>query len=359
MEGPQGPRLSVDGSGVLCLCSNDYLGFAGHPVLVEAVQRALDADGLGAGGARHISGNMAMLGAAEEALAAFVGQAGGVFFPTGYACNLGTVQALVERGDVVFSDQLNHASLIDGARLSRACVVIYEHANVDDLRAKLCAHRGEGAALILTESVFSMDGDVAPLGELAALAREFEAGLLVDEAHALGVFGPQGRGIAAELGVVPDVTIGTLGKSFGSQGAFAAGTEPVVELIRNRARSFVFSTAPWPALGAAALAALPLVREADEGRAALRTHWRRLREGLSEIGYRVVPGNSQIIPVVIGDPNAAMALSRRLFERGVFVHGIRPPTVPAGTSRLRVVPMASHTSADIEEALVAFAEVST
>ncbi|MET0343675.1 MAG: 8-amino-7-oxononanoate synthase [Polyangiales bacterium] len=360
VEGPQGPRVSLDGRRVLCLCSNDYLGLAGHPALLDAVKRAIDADGLGSGGPRHISGNMSLHGAAEEAIAAFVRQPSGVLFATGYACNVGTVQALVEAGDVVFSDRLNHASLIDGARLSRARVVVYDHADPDDLRAKLRAHRAEGrGALVITESLFSMDGDIAPLGEVAALAGEFDAGLLVDEAHALGVLGPDGRGLAADQGVVPDVTIGTLGKAFGSQGAFAMGAEPVVDLVRNRARSYVFSTAPWPALGAAALAALPLVREADAPRALLRQHWRRLRDGLGALGYHVIPGDSAIIPVVVGDADAAMALSRKLYERGVFVHGIRPPTVPAGTSRLRVVPMASHTSADIEEALVAFAEVST
>ena len=358
VEGAQAPRLIVDGRSVLCFCSNDYLGFADHPALRAAAQRAFHEQGVGAGGPRHISGNMAFHRAAEDALATFVGHASAVLFATGYAANVGTLQSLMRSGDIIFSDRLNHASLIDGARLSRARVVIYDHADAADLRLKLRAERHAGAtALIVTESLFSMDGDVAPLRDLAELAREFDAGLLVDEAHSLGVFGPRGGGLCAAHGVLPDVTVGTLGKAFGSQGAFAAGSLPVVELIRNRARSYVFSTAPWPALGAVALASLALVREAEQARATLASHWRSLRRGLEELGYRVLPGDSPIVPVVIGDAQETMRVSRHLFERGVFVHGVRPPTVPAGTSRLRVVPMACHSARDIQEALAAFAEV--
>jgi 7-keto-8-aminopelargonate synthetase-like enzyme len=214
VEGLQGPRLRMDGRDVLCLCANDYLGLAAHPLLRRAAQHALEAQGIGAGGPRHIAGNMAGHRAAERALSAFVRQDSAVLFATGYAANLGTVQALLGRGDIVFSDRLNHASLIDGARLSRATVIIYEHADVDDLRRKLEAHRARGAAsLILTESLFSMDGDIAPLRSLANLAREFDTGLMVDEAHALGVFGREGRGLCAEQDVLPDVTIGTLVRS--------------------------------------------------------------------------------------------------------------------------------------------------
>jgi 8-amino-7-oxononanoate synthase len=279
-------------------------------------------------------------------------------FSTGYASNLGVVQALVGRDDIVFSDSLNHASLIDGARLSRARIVVYEHANADDLAQKLRAHRAEGrAALVVTESVFSMDGDFAPLRELAELAREYRAGFVVDEAHALGVFGPQGRGLAPALGVVPDVTLGTLGKALGGQGAFAAAAAPVVDLIRNRARSYVFSTAPSPALARAAIASVRLVQEGDALRDTLHRHAARLRDALCKLGYQVPAGESPIIPVLVGDPEPTMRLSQALLERGVFAHGIRPPTVPAGTGRLRVVPMASHSDADIDEAIAAFEAV--
>jgi 8-amino-7-oxononanoate synthase len=300
---------------------------------------------------------MAAHRALEHELALFSGQAGALLFSTGYAANVGTIPALVGPGDIVFSDALNHASLIDGARLSRARIVIYRHADPDDLADKLARQRGEGrVALIVSESLFSMDGDRAPLAALGALAQRHDAGLMIDEAHALGALGPEGRGLLALAGVRPDVTIGTLGKAFGGQGAFAAGSQPVVDLLRNRARSFVFSTAPAPALAAAALAALPLVRAADALRARLSDHARTLRKGLSELGYQVLPGDSAIIPVLVGGCEPTMALSQRLLERGVFVHGIRPPTVPQGAARLRVVPSAAHTEQDLAEALAAFAE---
>lgn len=358
VDGPQGPRLQVDGREVLCLCSNNYLGLARHPVLLHALRQGLEEEGLGSGASRLISGSMRAHRDAEAALADFVGQSAAALFSTGYACNVGVIQALCGPGDIIFSDSLNHASLIDGARLSRARIVVYRHADPADLEAKLRAERHSARnALVVTESLFSMDGDLAPLTELQALAQAHEAGFVVDEAHALGVFGPEGKGYCAELGMVPDVLLGTLGKSFGGQGAFVAAAAPVIDLIRNKARSYIFSTAPSPALARAVILALRLVREADGLRTALLSHSERLRVGLSELGYRVLPGRSPIIPVIIGDPLPTMRLSQALLERGVFAHGIRPPTVPAGTGRLRVVPMASHTKTDIEEALLAFAEV--
>lgn len=358
VEGPQGPRMWVDGKQVLGLCSNNYLGLAGHPALLAAARGALDSEGLGSGASRHISGNMASHRHAEQALARYVSRPASALFSSGYACNVGVVQALADRHDVVFSDRLNHASLIDGARLSRAQVVIYEHNDMEDLERKLRAQRQRGrGALILTESLFSMDGDLAPVAEISALAQRFEAGLVVDEAHALGVLGPSGRGLCAQHGVQADVIIGTLGKSFGAQGAFAAASEEVVELVRNRARSYIFSTAPAPLMGTVAVAALRLVQEADGLRHTLRAHSTRLRDGLRRLDYRVPQGDGPIIPVMVGDPGPTMKLSRALFEQGVFVHGVRPPTVPAGTGRLRVVPMASHSADDIDEALRAFEQV--
>lgn len=357
VDGPQQPHLTVDGRRVLSLCSNDYLGLANHPTLVAAAQRALVEQGVGAAGPRHISGNMAAHRDLEEALAAFTGHCSALLFSTGYAANVGVLSALVGREDIIFSDALNHASLIDGARLSRARVVIYRHADAGDLERKLALHRHEGRlALIVSESLFSMDGDEAPLGALNALARRFGAALVLDEAHTLGVMGPSGTGLARAAAVRPDIIVGTLGKAFGSQGAFAASSYPVVDLLRNRARSFVFSTAPAPAMAAASLAALPLICAADDSRARLRRHWRALRDGLSSLGYQVLPGDSAIIPLMVGPSETTMVLSQRLFDLGVFVHGIRPPTVPAGQARLRVVATAAHSDADIAEALRAFAE---
>ena len=358
VAGPQGPRISLDGRRVLCLCSNNYLGLAGHPALTAAVRRGLDEEGVGAGASRLITGSMAGHRAAERSLALYVRQPDAVLFSTGYAGNVGTLQGLVGRDDIIFSDALNHASLIDGARLSRAKVVVYQHGDPADLAAKLREHRHEGrAALVVTESLFSMDGDIPDLAAIAELARTHDAGLVVDEAHALGVLGPQGKGVCASLGIVPDVLLGTLGKALGTQGAFAAADAQVADLIRNRARSYVFSTAPAPALARASEAAVRLVRDADGLRERLTRHARRMREGLRELGYRVPPGESAIIPVLVGDPEPTMRLSSALLERGVFAHGIRPPTVPPGTGRLRVVPMASHTNDDIEEALAAFAAI--
>lgn len=360
IDGPQGPRVIVDGRPVLCLCSNNYLGLAGHPEIVAALTAGLREEGVGSGASRLISGSMRAHRQSEAALARFAQLPAAALFSTGYACNLGVVQALATREDVIFSDSLNHASLIDGARLSRAKIVIYEHGDASDLERKLKGERHSGRmALVLTESLFSMDGDVAPLSDIANLARAHGAGLVVDDAHALGVYGPEGRGLCAALGVVPDVLIGTLGKAFGAQGAFVAGSASVIDLIRNRARSYIFSTAPSPALARAAEAAAQVVAGADDLRSRLLAHARRLRTGLSELGYRVLPGQSPIIPVVIGDPEPTMALSRALLEQGVFAHGIRPPTVPAGSGRLRVVPMASHSAEDIEQALAAFAAVRT
>lgn len=358
VRGSQAPEFEVDGRSAICLCANNYLGLANHPALAAATADAHAQEGFGAGASRLISGSMGAHREAESAFAAFLGKEAAALFSSGYAANVGAVQALVGRGDILFSDSLNHASLIDGARLSRARIVVYRHADPDDLAAKLRAHRAEGAAaLVLTESLFSMDGDIPPLRRIAELAQQHDAGLLVDEAHALGVFGPQGRGLCADRGVRPDVLVGTLGKAFGGQGAFVAASNPAVRLIRNRARSYVFSTAPAAPVARAASASLALVRDADAARARLLELATRLREGLLELGYRLVPGESQILPVLVGDPEPTMALSAALLEHGVFAHGIRPPTVPAGTGRLRVVPMATHTDEHIDRALRAFEKV--
>jgi 8-amino-7-oxononanoate synthase len=342
---------------VIGLCSNNYLGLADDPRLAGAAARALASHGTGAGAARHISGTSSLHRLLEDRLASFVKLPAALLFSSGYAANVGAVQALVGPGDAVFSDELNHASLIDGARLSRAQVFVYRHRDAQHLSDLLHHNRARHrAALILSETLFSMDGDEAPLPDLRTLARENEAGLLLDEAHALGVLGPQGRGLAAASGVVPDLLVATLGKALGTAGAFVAGAAETVALIQNRARSYVFSTAPMPASAAAAALAVDLVERADDRRRVLLAHARRLRAGLRELGYRLLDGDSAILPVLIGAAEPTMALSAALLEHGVFVHGIRPPTVATGASRLRVTPMATHTEAQITRALEVFAE---
>lgn len=357
ISGPQGPEVDIDGQRVLCFCSNNYLGLADHPALVDALASA-QGEGVGAAASRLISGTMDAHRDAEAAYADFLGTPAAVLFSTGYAANVGTVQALAGTGDIIFSDALNHASLIDGCRLSRANVRVYAHRNVDHLGSLLREHRPRaGRALIITDSLFSMDGVIAPLREIAELARSFDAGLMVDEAHALGVFGPNGRGLSAELGIQPDVVVGTLGKAFGVAGAFVAASEEVVSLIRNRARSFVYSTAPPPMLARAAIEALRLVREADDARHALLENASELRSQLRALGFDIPSENSQILPVLIGENNRTMQLSAELLDKGVFVQGIRPPTVAEGTARLRLTPMATHRPEHIERAIDAFASL--
>jgi 8-amino-7-oxononanoate synthase len=355
VDGPQGPELVIAGRRVLSFCSNNYLGFAGDPRITAAAISALDVHGLGAAASRHISGTHTFHREAEACLAHFVRLPSALLFSTGYAANLGTVQALLGPGDAIFSDELNHASLIDGARLSRAQVYVFRHGDPEHLALLLNAHRAaHETALVVTESLFSMDGDRADLQALRSLADQHRCGFMVDEAHALGVFGPQGRGLCAHQGVVPDAMVGTLGKAFGCSGAFVAGTRELVQLIENRARSYIFSTAPPPALAAAAIAAEQLVRAADDRRTQLLSHCQRLRTGLLDLGYRVLAAQGPILPLLIGPPEATMALSAALLERGVFVHGVRPPTVPPGSCRLRVTAMATHSDAQIATALAAF-----
>jgi len=356
----RGPEAVIDGRPVTLFCSNDYLGLAAHPRIRDAAARALAESAYGSGASRHISGTTDLHTRAEAALADFVGMPAAVLFATGYAANVGAVQALVGPGDVIFSDELNHASLIDGCRLSRARVHVYPHRNLGALEHLLHVHRSSGrAALVLPDAVVSMDGARAPRVELRARSERFGAGLGVDEAHAIGVLGPHGRGLCAALGVRPDLLIGMLGKAFGAAGAFAAGPAATAALVQNRARSFVFSTAPPQSQAAAALAAVELVRDGDALREQLQRHAETLREGLLALGYRVAPHASHILPVLVGEPEPTMRLSAALLERGIFVHGIRPPTVPAGTSRLRLTPMASHTALHVQQALAAFASVRT
>ena len=351
VEGPQGPRVLLDGKPVLLLCSNDYLGLANHPSVRAAATVAADRWGAGAGASRLISGNMTPHGRLERRLAAFKGHEAALLFGSGYLANTGTIPALAPAGSVVFSDELNHASIIDGCRLSRAETFVYRHRDVEHLSWGLRKARGN-ASLIVTDGVFSMDGDVAPLEGLARLAHDHGARLMVDEAHATGALGPGGRGSVAAAGLIRDVdvVVGTLGKALGSYGAYVCAEADVVEYLLNSARSFIFSTAPPPPSVAAAGAALDLL-ETDPARIQrLRSNAAVLRAALTAEGLEVGDSETQIVPVRVGDAGAAMELCERSLAAGVFAQGIRPPTVPEGSSRLRFTVMATHREVELRAA---------
>jgi 8-amino-7-oxononanoate synthase len=355
VSGPQGPTVLIDGKPLLLLCSNNYLGLADHPRVREAAADAAMRWGVGAGSSRLVSGTMTIHGRLEEQLAEFEGSEACVLFGSGYLANIGVIGALAGRGDTIFSDELNHASIVDGCRLSRAEVVIYGHRDMDQLEWSLRRHGRRDAdarRLIVTDSVFSMDGDVAPLREIAELADVHGARVLVDEAHATGSLGPGGRGAVAEAGLEGeiDVVVGTLGKALGSYGAYACASSQMVRYLINTARSLIYSTAPSPPAAAGALAALTLLRERPHRVQRLRANARLLRRALADEGFPVPEADMQIVPLIVGDERAAMRLCQEALERGVFAQAIRPPSVPDGSSRLRLTAMASHTASELEMA---------
>ncbi|HEV3095424.1 MAG TPA: 8-amino-7-oxononanoate synthase [Solirubrobacteraceae bacterium] len=354
VSGPQGPHVTLDGEPVLLLCSNNYLGLADHPRVREAAERAAAELGAGAGASRLVSGTMEIHGLLERALADFEQTEACVLFGSGYLANLGTIGALAGPGDTIISDEFNHASIIDGCRASRAEVVVYRHLDCEHLQSCLRRDADDSAKdrhtgrsrrrLVVTDSVFSMDGDVAPLSEIVRLAHEYDARVLVDEAHATGALGQDGRGAVSQAGLQGqvDVVIGTLSKALGSYGAYACASEEMVSYLVNTARSLIFSTAPPPPSVAAALAALELLREQPELVARLRGAARALRNGLADEGFAVRRSGTHIVPLVVGDPRDTVRLCGAALERGVFAQAIRPPTVPAGGSRLRLAAMATH-----------------
>jgi 8-amino-7-oxononanoate synthase len=358
VSGPQGPRVLLDGKPVLLLCSNNYLGLADHPKVREAAADAAMRWGVGAGASRLVSGTMTIHRRLEEHLAEFEGSEACVLFGSGYLANLGVIGALAGPGDTIFSDALNHASIVDGCRASRADVVVYRHLDSNHLERCLGRHGGEGRRLIVTDSVFSMDGDVAPLGEIVELARRYDARVVVDEAHATGALGEGGRGAIAQAGLQGevDVLVGTLGKALGSYGAYVCASAAMVSYIVNTARPLIFSTAPSPPSVAGALAALELLEERPHKVTRLHGAARTLRGALSEEGFAVKKSDMHIVPLVVGDSGDTVRLCQAALERGVFAQAIRPPTVPDGTSRLRLAAMASHTTAELRQAAKALGD---
>jgi 8-amino-7-oxononanoate synthase len=355
-EGPQAGIITTDGERLVNFGSNDYLGLAADPRLAAAAGRASRAEGWGSGASPLVTGRSQSHSLLEQRLAEFEQAEAALLFPSGFAANAGTVAALASRSDMIFSDERNHASLIDGCRLSGAQVRIYPHRRWRDVEAMLKQAGGFRRRLIVTDSLFSMDGDCAPLVELADLAEQYDALLMVDEAHATGVFGADGRGLCEHLGVehrVP-VRIGTLSKALGSTGGFVVGQQRLIDYLVHRARSYVYSTAAPPALAAAAVAALDIVRDEPHRRTQLLARAERFRAALGQQGWNTGNSTSQIIPVILGDPESTMRLAAELGRRGIFVPGIRPPSVPEGQSLLRISLSCAHTDemmARLENAL--------
>jgi len=351
IRGPQSAWVETGGKRVLLLCSNNYLGLADHPALIEAAVNAATRFGVSSGASRLVSGTMELHERLEAALADFKQTPAALVFNSGYAANTGIIPALAGRGDVIFSDRLNHASIVDGILLSKARLVRYPHNDTGALARLLEKHRGTGRALIVTDGVFSMDGDIAPLREIVRLKTDHKALLMVDDAHGSGVLGAQGRGVAEMLGVADgvDIQMGTFGKALGSYGAYAAVSPELRELLLNRARSFIFSTSLPPAVLAASLAAVELVRSAEG--ASLRDRLRRnsdqFRESMRSAGFTLPAGNTQIVPLMTREAETTMRFSELLLDEGLYVQGIRPPTVPAGSCRLRFTIMATHASDDL------------
>jgi 8-amino-7-oxononanoate synthase len=345
-QGPQGPRIAVDGREYLAFCSNDYLGLANHPRIVKAAVEAAERHGVGQGASHLLSGHSVVHERLESALAQFVRMPRALHFSSGYQANIGAIGALAGPEDTVFSDALNHASLIDGARLSRARVVRYPHLDLEFLDQALASSTA-GGKLVVTDAVFSMDGDVAPVAALLDLCERHDALLLLDDAHGFGVLGPQGRGTAAhfELSSPRIVYVGTLGKAAGVSGAFVAGTEEVIETVLQRARTYIYTTAAPAMLAAAVEASLELIRTEEWRRERLRGLVASLKRALPGVGLK--PSDTPIQPLVLGANAAALDAAAKLRDRGILVPAIRPPTVPEGTARLRISLSAAHDEQDV------------
>ncbi len=359
LEGAQAPIARYDGREVINLCSNNYLGLTTHPMLKEAAKRAIDELGVGSGAVRTIAGNMALHLQVEEELAKFKQTESTLLFQSGFAANAGTVAAILGKDDVIISDELNHASIIDGARLSGAEKRIYPHRDVAAARTLLQDARGARHRLLITDGVFSMDGDIAPLPQLVSLAEEFGAIMMVDDAHASGVLGRAGRGTIDHFHLHGRVHIqvGTLSKAFACQGGYVAGSRTLIDALIYRARPLLFSTSHPPSVAATAGAAVQLVQQHPEIIERLWENTRFFKNGLVKLGLNTGQSETPITPVIVGDEQAALELSNRLFDAGVFALGITFPTVPRGKARVRTIVTAGHTREDLQRALDAFQSV--
>lgn len=356
MDDSQAARTVVNGKECLLLSSNNYLGLTEHPELKAAAREAVSRWGTGAGGSRLTTGNLQLHEELEKTVARFKKTEAAIVFNTGYMANLGAITALAGKNDIILSDELNHASIIDGCRLSRAETKIFPHKDTLVLEKLLQQTQGYRRRLIVTDGVFSMDGDLAPLPRLVELAEKHRALLMVDDAHATGVLGRRGAGTADHFNLEGKIHVqmGTLSKAVGSAGGYIAGSRKLIDYLRNKARSFIFSTALPPAVIAAAMAAFRVIEQNPEIRENLWANAHHLRSGLKQTGFTILAEESPIIPIFIGDSGKTMQMAEKLFARGVFAPGIRPPTVPPGTSRIRVTVMATHTREHLDRALSAF-----
>jgi len=362
IDGPQGPWLEIDGRQVLNFCSNNYLGLANDPRLVSAAKAALDRHGIGPGAVRSIAGTMAIHTELERRLAAFKGVEAAISLQSGFVANLGTISALVGEGDAVISDALNHASIVDGVRLCKASRYVYQHADVDDLERTLSQARDDGAGriLVISDGVFSMDGDIAPLDGIVAAADRHDAIVMVDDAHGEGVLGDGGRGIVDHFGLHGrvEVEVGTMSKAFGVIGGYVAGPAVLIDWLRQRARPFLFSSAVTPPDAAACIAAVDVMEESTELVDRLWANAGRFRSAMTSLGLDTGLTQTPITPVILGDEALAQRFSRRLFEdQSVFAQAIAYPTVPRGTARIRVMVSAAHSEEDLDRGVSAFESV--
>ncbi len=359
IDSPMDARVKIDGRYLLNFCANNYLGLANHPRLRQAAQQGIDAYGVGPGAVRSIAGTMSLHIELEKRLAEFKRAAACITFQSGFTANLATIPALVGRDDVIFSDELNHASIIDGSRLSRATIVRYAHNDTADLRRKIEETTGYGRRLIITDGVFSMDGDIAPLDKICDIANEYDILLMVDDAHGEGVLGEGGRGIVDHFGLHGrvDVEVGTLSKAFGAVGGLVAGRQEIIDWLRQRGRPFLFSSAMTVPDVAACLEAVNVLQESTELVDKLWANAKLFREAMQSFGFDTGFSQTPIVPVMLGDAKLAQTFSRRLFEEGVFAMAIGYPTVPQGKARVRVMNSAAHSPDDLEEALAVFEKV--
>jgi 8-amino-7-oxononanoate synthase len=359
VEGEQDSSVVINGKRVLMFSSNNYLGLANHPELKKASMDAASRYGTGSGGSRLISGNMEVHLTLEKELALFKGTERALLFNSGYHANIGAISALVGEGDVILSDELNHASIVDGCRLSKGEVRIYKHADMNSLKEMLRRSSRFRKRLIVTDSVFSMDGDIAPLPDIVDLAEKYSALVMVDEAHGTGILGKNGKGAIEHFGLDGrvDIQMGTLGKALGSFGAYIAGSEDLIHYLVNKARSLLYTTALPPSVCGSALAALKILGEKPELVNQVKNNANYFRKGMRDLGFSIPESETPILPLVLGDPSTTMNMAQGLFDKGIYVQGIRPPTVPDRTSRLRITLMATHTKEQLDLGLRAFEKI--